>query len=88
MKEINKGICIVGLMVDERADHAPEVQEVLTKYGSNIISRSGIPDPGRQRGIITLTMQAHDNERQSLENDLSGIEGVTVKSFYLADAIE
>ncbi|NLI11430.1 MAG: hypothetical protein GX425_02100 [Peptococcaceae bacterium] len=48
---MERGICIVGILVDERANHAPEVQQVLTKHGSQILSRNGIPDPGRQRGI-------------------------------------
>lgn len=85
---MERGICIVGILVDERASHAPEVQQVLTKHGSQILSRNGIPDPGRQRGIITLTMQANDSERQNLENDLKMIDGISVKSFCLTDAIE
>jgi len=85
---LERGICIMGILVDERANHAPEVQQVLTRHGSQILSRSGIPDPGRQRGIITLTMQAYDSERQNLENDLKKIEGISVKSFFLADAVE
>lgn len=85
---MNRDICIVGILVDERACQALEVQEVLTKHGSCILSRNGIPDPGRERGIITLTMQASDEERISLENDLSGISGVYTKSFCLAKAIE
>lgn len=85
---MERDICIVGILVDERASQAPEVQQVLTKHGSQILSRNGIPDPGRQRGIINLTMQANDNERQSLENELKRIDGVLVKSFCLADAIE
>lgn len=85
---MERDICIVGILVDERASHAPEVQQVLTTYGSHILSRNGIPDPGRQRGIITLTMQANDNERQNLEYDLKKIDGISVKSFCLANVIE
>jgi len=85
---LNKDICIVGILVDERACQAPEVQEVLTRHGSRILSRNGIPDPGRERGIITLTLQASDAERASLEQDLSSISGVATKSFCLTEAIE
>ncbi|MCG9966832.1 hypothetical protein L9W92_02000 [Pelotomaculum terephthalicicum JT] len=85
---MKRNVCIVGILVDERANRAPEVQQVLTRHGSQILSRNGIPDPGRQRGIITLTMQADDNERQALENDLKRIDGISVKSFCLADAVE
>lgn len=85
---MKRDICVVGLVVDERACHAPEVQVVLTRHGSRILSRNGIPDPGRRRGIITLTMQATDEERQCLEDDLNKIQGVSVKSFCLAEAVE
>jgi len=85
---LHSDICVVGILVDERASHAPEVQQVLTRHGSRILSRNGIPDPGRQRGIITLTMQASDEERRSLEHDLKKIGGVSVNSFCLADAVE
>lgn len=85
---MERDICVVGILVDERAVRAPDVQDVLTKHGSRITSRSGIPDPGRQRGIITLTMQATDSERQSLEDDLKNIPGVSVKSFSLTGAVE
>ncbi|HHW45037.1 hypothetical protein GFC01_09720 [Desulfofundulus thermobenzoicus] len=83
-----RDICVVGILVDERASKAPEVQHVLTRHGSRILSRSGIPDPGRQRGIITLTMQASENERQGLEKDLQEIGGVVVKSLTLGPALE
>ncbi|HPZ42884.1 MAG TPA: hypothetical protein PL078_02670 [Bacillota bacterium] len=85
---MNRDICIVGVLVDERADQAPKVQEVFTRYGSQILCRNGIPDPGRERGIITLTMQARDDERERLERELASIEGVKVRSLCLSDAME
>ncbi len=84
---MEKNICIVGILVDERAHRAPEVQQVLTRHGSRILSRSGIPDPGRRRGIITLTMEADESERRTLERDLQQIEGVVVKSVALGPAL-
>ena len=85
---MNRDICIVGILVDERACRAPEVQQVLTKHGSRILSRSGISDPSRKRGIITLVVEATDNERKGLEQDLSQVCEVTVKSFCLAEGLE
>ncbi|MFZ5643420.1 MAG: TM1266 family iron-only hydrogenase system putative regulator [Bacillota bacterium] len=82
-----RDIRVVGILVEKRAAHAPEVQEVLTRYGSRILMRCGIPDPGRERGIITLTMQAEENEYTVMENDLQKIDGVSVKSVSLAEAI-
>ncbi|MDQ0287161.1 putative iron-only hydrogenase system regulator [Desulfofundulus luciae] len=84
---MQKDICVVGILVDGRADRAPEVQQVLTRHGSRILSRSGIPDPSRRRGIITLTMEADESERKTLEQDLQKIEGVVVKSVALGPAL-
>lgn len=80
---MERSITIVGLVVNNRADHAPAVQEVLTRYGSHIISRSGVPAPGKHRGIITLTMETTAEERQQLESDLQQIPGVQVAAVSL-----
>lgn len=73
---------VVGIVVDERATHGPEVQEVLTRYGSGILSRNGIPDPSGTRGVITVTMQAGQGHAARLKEDLDAIEGV--QSCYMA----
>lgn len=83
-----RDICIVGILVEERACRAPEVQQVITRYGSNVISRSGIPDPTKSRGIITLTMEAYDNEADALVEDLERLDGVTAKAMCLVEALD
>jgi putative iron-only hydrogenase system regulator len=84
---MGRDIRIVGILVEGRASRAPEVQEVLTRYGSRILVRCGIPDPSRERGIITLTMQADEDEYRSMESELQGIEGVSVRGIYLTEAM-
>ncbi len=85
---MSRDICIVGILVEERACYAPEVQQVITKYGSQVLSRSGIPDPSKSRGIITLTMEAHDNEAEALVEDLERVDGVTAKAMCLVEALD
>jgi len=84
---MSRDLRIVGIVVEGRAAHAPEVQDVLTRFGSRILMRCGIPDPGRERGIITLTMQADENEYLKMEGELQGISGVSVKSVAIAEAL-
>lgn len=81
-----EGIYVVGILVDKRAAHAPQVQEVLTRYGSVILSRCGIPDPTRSRGIITVTMQAEAADTEKFTAELHGIEGVRARFVHLGDA--
>ncbi|MBF7082211.1 hypothetical protein IT084_04380 [Desulfallas sp. Bu1-1] len=83
-----RDICIVGILVENRASQAPEVQQVITRYGSQIISRSGIPDPTKDRGIITLTMETQADEAQLLVNDLQRLNGVSAKWMCLANALQ
>lgn len=71
-----ENIYVMGILVNERAQRGPQVQEVLSRYGSVILSRNGIPDPSRTRGIITLTLQSDAAAPQALKEELERIEGV------------
>ena len=48
---------MVGIQVAHRADLAPEVQAIITKYGSVIIGRFGVPSFDKDRGLIVLLMR-------------------------------
>jgi len=84
---VAQGIFVVGILVDDRANHGPEVQSVLTRFGSTILSRNGIPDPTRSRGIITVTMQSEREDSEKLAAELQGIEGVRARVIHLGDAL-
>ncbi|MBE0465850.1 MAG: hypothetical protein IBX71_01320 [Candidatus Desulforudis sp.] len=84
---MGQGIYVVGILVDNRASRAPEVQDVLTRHGSTILSRNGIPDPSRSRGIITVTMQADQADSEKFTAELRGIEGVRAQAMHLGEAL-
>lgn len=67
---------IVGIVVDNRADKADDVQNIITRYGDSIISRMGVPSPDRYQGIITIAMEAERARVSQFINDLELIEGV------------
>lgn len=79
---LQRDIYIVGLMIDERGQKAPDVQQIITRYGNSILCRNGMPSPSRERGIITLTMEAEQEEYNKMEQELKQIEGVTVESIH------
>lgn len=79
---MQKDIYVVGLMVDERGSKAPDVQQVITRFGDKILCRNGIPSPSRERGIITLTMEATQEDYGRMEQELKGLHGVTVDSIH------
>ncbi len=84
---MSEELYVVGIVVDERAKHGPDVQQVLTRYGSSILSRNGIPDPSKKRGIITLTMQAEHGQAAKLKEDLEQIEGVQSRYVSLGSSL-
>ena len=78
-------ICIAGLLINEKSHQAPEVQQVLSKYGTLILHRSGIPYSNCDRGLINITMRASREEMENFKDDLNKIDGVKVESLCLVD---
>ncbi len=76
-------LSIVGIRVDNRGDHATRVQDVLTSHGTKIVGRFGVPTPDKRDGLITVIMDAEDDDVQHLTNKLSQISGVAVDSISL-----
>lgn len=76
-----KELSIVGILVDERKAVAPKVQEVLTKHGESIMTRVGTHDVSEANfGLITLHVLTEKNGLTELSEELSALDGVTVKS--------
>ena len=73
-------INIVGIMVDDRGEVAPELQEVITRYGSDIICRMGVPSPSKKKGLITLVFEGELAEVVSFREELSALPGVLVQT--------
>ena len=82
---MRQDICIAGLLINEKSHQAPEVQQVLSKYGTLILHRSGIPYSDCDRGLINVTMKASKQELENFKSDLNKIGGVKVESLCLVD---
>ena len=82
---MKQNICIAGLLVNEKSHQAPEVQQVLSKYGTLILHRSGIPYSNCDRGLINVTMRASNEEMDNFKAELKRIDGVKVESLCLVD---
>lgn len=82
---MKQNICIVGLLVNEKSHQAPEVQQVLSKYGTLILHRSGIPYSDCDRGLINVTMRASSEELDNFKSELNRVNGVKVESLCLID---
>lgn len=73
-------LSIMGILVEERAEVAPEVQEIITKHGSEILCRMGIPGPDKKKGLITLVIESKLEELMQFRRELEEIPGLTVQT--------
>jgi putative iron-only hydrogenase system regulator len=72
-------LTIIGIMVDRRAEHAPEVQEVITRHGEDIVCRMGVPSPSKEKGLITVVYKGDSSGAEHFYNQLEDISGVDVR---------
>jgi len=71
---------VIAIIVKKRATGAPDVNAVLTEYGSIILGRMGLPYAARDLNIITLIVDATTDQIGALTGKLGTIRDVTVKS--------
>ncbi len=71
---------IVGIIIHNRKDRAPKVNELLTQYGDIIVGRMGIPYAEREVSVIALIVDGTVSDIGAMTGKLGMIEGVTVKS--------
>jgi putative iron-only hydrogenase system regulator len=77
-------LSLVGILVDDRGEIAPKVQEVITHFGTDIIGRFGVPSPSKEKGLITLIMESEPADVRELASGLEKIEGVEVQTIEFA----
>lgn len=81
MNEVaGEGLTVVGIMVHDRSDFAPDIQEVITRFGSDIICRMGVPSPDKENGLITLIMDGPEESVKGLMAELKNFNGITVNT--------
>lgn len=71
-------ICVVGILVKNRSELAPDVQQTITEYGSDIIGRLGIPSSDKRNGLILLVMQG-ESAAKKLTDQLREFKDFQVK---------
>ncbi len=75
-----RAVGVVAIIVKKRAARAPEVNEILTEFGDIIVGRMGLPYHARDLNIITLIVDATNDQIGALTGKLGNIPEVTVKS--------
>lgn len=81
-------ISIIGIMVNERDEVAPELQEVITKFGRDILGRMGVPSSSKENGLITLIYEGELDQVGTFHRELEQVPGITVQSMSFSGKIK
>ena len=74
-------VALIGIIVTQESSVAA-LNELLHRYGHYIIGRMGIPYREKGISIISIAIDAPQNEISSLSGKLGMLEGVTAKAVY------
>jgi len=82
MSILGKQLAVMGLLVDNRYKNAPQLQEILTEHGAIIRCRTGVSEENGRNGLITLSLEAEAKMIGNLEQELTQLDGVIVRTVY------
>ena len=79
---------IVGIHITDRATHAGEVQQILSKYGRNIRTRLGLhevdEDAASPNGLVIIEAVGTNQEIDALSDELRRLKGIQVQSMFFS----
>jgi putative iron-only hydrogenase system regulator len=77
---MEKRLGFVGIIIENRKENAPKVNQVLSLYSDIMAARMGLPYREKNLSVITLIVEATTDQLGALTGKLGKIEGVSVKS--------
>ena len=77
---MNKRLGFVGVIIENRKAVAAQVNKILSEFGEIIVARVGLPYKEKNCCVITLIVDATNDEVGALSGKLGLLEGVSVKS--------
>lgn len=75
-----KRLGVIGIVITDREQAAPKVNEILSRHGRAVIGRIGLPYKERGVNVISLIVEAGTDELGALTGRLGMLDGVRVKS--------
>lgn len=74
-------VAIIGIIV-ENPNSVEKMNEILHVYSKYVIGRMGIPYREKNLSIISVAIDAPQNEIATLSGKLGKLQGVSVKTAY------
>lgn len=78
---MNTRIALISIIVTNQTS-VERINELLHEFRDGIIGRMGIPHKERKLSIISVALDAPENEISALAGKLGMLEGVTTKTIY------
>lgn len=75
-----KRLGFVGIVLEDRSDQAPVVNQILSGYAHIILGRMGMPYEKKTCSVITLIIDSDTDTLGQLTGKLGQVPGVSVKS--------
>lgn len=85
---MEKRIGVVGIVVEERNKVNQKLNDILSKFGGNIIGRMGVPSKELGLSVIALIVEGTSDEIGALTGQIGNLSGVTLKSALTSKVIE
>lgn len=81
MPDLESRIALIGIIVSNH-ESVEQVNALLSKYGSYIIGRMGLPYREKNLSIISVALDAPNNVISALSGKLGMLPGITAKTIY------
>ncbi len=74
-------IALIGIIAENR-DQTDAINALLSEYGDYIVGRMGLPYRDRKLNIISIVMDAPNDQISALSGKLGMLDGISVKTVY------
>ena len=74
-------IAIIGIIVEDRA-YVEKINALLHEYAQYIVGRMGMPYAKKDLSIISVIVDAPEDEISTLSGKLGMLKGISVKTTY------
>ncbi len=78
---MEKRVALIGIIV-ENGESAAQINDILHEYATSVVARLGVPYRERGVNIISIVIDAPQNDISTLSGKLGRLEGVSVKTMY------
>ena len=74
-------VAILAIVVEEPS-HVEELNHILHEYSHCIIGRMGLPYPKRKISLISVAVDAAQDQISALSGKIGRLKGITAKTVY------